>query len=221
MRTLSTALLALAAVSALVGCDDLATFQAGGPEGCSAGFRTCEEADCYGTCLCEGESASTCERECGGTPSAVLADLDDAAWDPASEAMEDEVVALTNEARAEGGCCGSRCFDPTPPLDLDADLRRAARRHALDMFERDYFDHVSPDDRTPFDRIRESGFDGCAMGENIAEGQLTAGEVVSGWLRSPEHCANIRESLFDAIGVGYHEASNRPAPTLWVQTFGG
>jgi uncharacterized protein YkwD len=149
-------------------------------------------------------------------------DLDESQWLPQWQMFEDEVVRLTNEARADGGCCGDEgCFRAAAPLSVDALLVRAARAHALDMVERGYFDHVSPDGLTPFDRIREAGFRGCAMAENIAAGQETAARVVAGWRDSPGHCANMLESGLERIGVGYQPAPNQEPPHVWVQNFGG
>lgn len=216
-------LIALLAVLGLAGCEALLSPQGpDGSESCSAGFATCAGADCYGTCVCEGNGAAACEQDCGGAPVATIASLDESSWDPAWVAFEDEVIALVNDARAEGGCCGGEgCFDAAPPFGFDPALRSAARLHSTDMAERAYFDHDSPDGRTPFDRIREAGWDGCAMGENIAEGYETPAEVVDGWLRSPGHCVNIRTELFDSIGVGFFEDPDPPSRPLWTQAFGG
>jgi uncharacterized protein YkwD len=223
MRGPAMLALVLSAAAGLAGCEALLTDQdPDGSQSCSAGFATCAGADCYGSCVCEGGSAAACERDCGGAPVATIASLDESSWDPAWEAFEEEVVALVNDARADGGCCGNEgCFDAAPPLAIDPVLRSAARLHSTDMAERGFFDHDNPDGRTPFDRIREAGWDGCAMGENIAEGYETPAEVVDGWLRSPGHCANIRTELFDSIGVGFVEAAERSPATLWTQAFGG
>ena len=104
---------------------------------------------------------------------------------------------------------------------MNPQLRRAARTHAKDMAERDYFAHDDPDGLSPFDRMRESGFQGCAMGENIAAGQPSAEAVVDDWLNSPGHCANIRNPGFDQLGVGYQPVPNDGSGPFWVTNFGG
>jgi hypothetical protein len=185
-----------------------------------AGWMSCQTDDCYAECFCEHADTDACENACG--PRGVrVSDLDEDTWLDDWSAREDEVVALTNAARDEGGCCGGEgCFDPAPPLELDPALRKSARAHALDMSERGYFSHESPDGLSPFDRMREAGFMGCAMGENIAAGQPSARDVVSAWLGSPGHCANMLSPTFERIGVGYHPAADGATSPLWVQNFG-
>ncbi|GAA3306509.1 CAP domain-containing protein [Nonomuraea dietziae] len=91
--------------------------------------------------------------------------------------MEEEVVKLTNEARATSGC---------KPLTHDPKLHAAAEGHSADMAAKGYFDHTSPDGRNPGDRIKASGFSPIsAWGENIAKGQRTAADVVRGWHEQP------------------------------------
>src|SRR5688572_30929480 len=64
-------------------------------------------------------------------------------WDPAWVAFEDEVLRLTNEARAVGHNCDSAGqFGPTGPLAMNERLRCAARVHSFYMAETGHFDHV-------------------------------------------------------------------------------
>ncbi|GAA0921680.1 CAP domain-containing protein [Nonomuraea longicatena] len=120
--------------------------------------------------------------------------------------IEDEVVRLTNAARASGGC---------KPLVHDAKLHKAAEGHSADMAAKGYFDHTGRDGRSPADRIRAAGFSPVsAWGENIAMGQRTAAAVVDGWMNSPGHKANIMNCGFTHIGVG-HDAKG----PHWTQVF--
>ena len=45
------------------------------------------------------------------------------------------------------------------------------------------------------------------MGENIAMGQRTPAEVMSAWMNSPGHKANILHSGYTKIGVSVHVAN--------------
>jgi uncharacterized protein YkwD len=176
--------------------------------------------DCYSSCFCVSESTSQCEQRCGPRGTRVQ-DLDESEWLSEWVDFETEVVGLTNAERASGGCCGDEgCFPPTSSLTLSDALTRSARAHALDMAENDYFSHDSQDGRSPFDRMREAGFRGCAMGENIAAGQPTPSSVVDGWRKSPGHCANMLSPDFERIGVGYRPAPELATPHFWVQNFG-
>ena len=54
-----------------------------------------------------------------------------------------------------------------PPLAFDSRLYRAARDHGLDMLDKVYYSHASPDGRTYEDRIREAGYEAALAGEVI------------------------------------------------------
>lgn len=199
-----------------------------GDDGISTGGGVCPPGgtctgagDCYSGCYCELASTEQCQARCGPRGTRVQ-DLDQSEWLPAWQAFEDDVVRLTNEQRAQGGRCGDEGrFAPAPPLQVDEELTRSARAHALDMAEAGYFSHDSADGRSPFDRMREAGFRGCAMGENIAAGQPSPEVVVDGWRDSPGHCRNMLAPTFDRIGVGYRPAPGQNTPHVWVQNFGG
>ena len=105
---------------------------------------------------------------------------------------------------------------------MNAAVRTAARDHSVDMATLNYFSHTSYDGRTFSQRISNAGYTGAyPWGENIAAGQGSPAAVVNGWMSSPDHCANIMNPGFRAIGVGY---AFRPASTYghyWTQNFGG
>ena len=209
----------VAASLCLLGCDDGSDMAQQG-SACPVGFETCNGAeDCVSTCVCAGDSLAACMDRCGGKGGPYVSALDENEWSEDWSDFEADVLKLVNAERAKGGCCGdSGCFPPSTALELDPRLRKSARAHARDMGEEDYFDHISLDGRTPFDRMREAGFKQCAMGENIAAGQPTPAAVMNAWMKSEGHCKNILEPNFDRIGIGYYESGNQ---TEWVQNFGG
>ncbi len=87
------------------------------------------------------------------------------------------------------------------PLSLNGKLNLAASDRVRDMFEQGYFDHVSPDGTQPFVWARHRGYRYSTIGENLAEGQRSAREVVNGWMNSPGHRANILGSSFEDCGL--------------------
>ncbi|MGV4983761.1 CAP domain-containing protein [Streptomyces sp. NRAIS4] len=121
-----------------------------------------------------------------------------------------EVLALTNAERGRAGL---------PPLAVDPLLTAAAQAHCADMVARDFYDHTSPDGSQPWDRAAAAGSQRRTIGENIACGQRSPAEVVSGWMNSPGHRANILKREFGHIGVGF--AGGGRAGTYWTQLFGG
>lgn len=86
------------------------------------------------------------------------------------------------------------------PLTVDPTLTRAARSHSKAMIRGDYFAHGDLRGRMLSFRV-----EGPFVGENLAWGSGTdasAGTVISEWLRSPEHRANLLRSSFTRIGIG-------------------
>jgi uncharacterized protein YkwD len=122
-------------------------------------------------------------------------------------AAENLAVRLTNQQRAAHGCSALR---------VDSHLREAARAHSEDMHDRHYFEHNSPDGKTPWDRIKAAGYSRPGA-ENIAMGYATAQAVVAGWMKSPGHRANILNCSLKAVGIGVEYGSGGP---WWTQDFG-
>ncbi|NIK62337.1 CAP domain-containing protein [Kribbella shirazensis] len=124
------------------------------------------------------------------------------------------MLTLTNQERAKAGC---------GPLRTNNALTDAAQAHASDMVDQHYFAHDSLDGRSPFDRMRDAGFTGGAMAENIAAGYSTAAAVVEGWMNSEGHRRNMLNCKYTMIGIGYDSGVIKPewGNGSWVQNFGG
>ena len=126
----------------------------------------------------------------------------------------EEIVAgilyYTNAEREQEGL---------PALIRHEDLEETAMVKAEDFHLHDYFDHESPVHGDPFTMIRDAGILFTAAGENIAAGQRSAEEVVSDWMDSPGHRANVLDPGFTHIGIGYHEAPDSLYGTYFVQLF--
>ena len=129
------------------------------------------------------------------------------------------VAELVNAARSKSRKCGSERFPAAPPLIASRELNEAATRHARDMARKDYFEHRGLDGSQPKDRVLRAGYQSRLTGENIALGPESAEEVITGWLASPGHCANIMDSRFQHIGVGLATGRGR-GKIYWVQNFG-
>ena len=127
----------------------------------------------------------------------------------AGSATAAEVVTLTNAERAKSGC---------PALTVNAKLTTAAQAHSTDMATNNYFSHDSQDGRSPFDRMKAAGYDYRMAAENIAMGQQTPQDVMTAWMNSEGHKANILNCGLTEIGVGY--ALNASGTPYWTQDFG-
>jgi uncharacterized protein YkwD len=73
---------------------------------------------------------------------------------------------------------------------FDSRLNEAAQKHAQDMVDNDYFNHISQDGRTPDVRIRAEGYIPAYSGENIASTPQTDQQALDAWLSSVSH-ANL------------------------------
>lgn len=143
-------------------------------------------------------------------------------WDEQWHQFEVEVLEIVNLRRSEGADCGGDIMPPVDPLVMNDLLTCSSRVHSQDMAVRDFFAHDNPDGESPFDRMEAAGYEYRSAGENIAWGQQSPEQVMSGWMDSPGHCRNIMSDSFTELGVGYylHESGdNRPRP-FWTQNFG-
>lgn len=124
----------------------------------------------------------------------------------AEEALAQQVLVLVNQERARAGLAA---------LQADVDATKAAKAHCEDMSGRNYFDHVSPEGWQPADRFRMVGGRGSQfVGENIAMGQRTAADVMTAWMNSPGHRANILDTRYTHLGVGLDQDG-----FYWAQVF--
>ncbi len=127
--------------------------------------------------------------------------------DTGVQSYEEEVIRLTNLKRTQSGL---------KPLKSNWELSRVARYKSQDMRNKNYFSHTSPTYGSPFDMMKAFGISYRSAGENIAKGQSTPSQVVEAWWNSPGHKANILNSSYTEIGVGY-VAEGR----YWTQMFIG
>lgn len=119
-----------------------------------------------------------------------------------------EVLELVNQERKRQGL---------KELVLSHELNGIATAKAEDMAEKGYFDHNSPTYGSPFEMLQQFGVQYKSAGENIAAGQKTSKQVMDDWMNSSGHRANILNSSYGQLGVGYVEGG--AYGTYWVQLF--
>jgi uncharacterized protein YkwD len=112
---------------------------------------------------------------------------------PEMSADVEEFVALANAHRTTVGC---------GPLEWLPPVAGVAQAHSEDMVARAYFAHTNPDGQSPFDRLAAAGIGYRRAAENIAWGYPSAPAVLSGWLGSPGHRANLENCALTHHGVG-------------------
>lgn len=149
-----------------------------------------------------------------------------------TETWPEQVVELVNIERQNNG--------GLPPLKHNALLDNSSQTHSTNMAERDFFSHCDLDTgATLGDRIIAAGYTPNRGGENIAAGQTTPETVMTAWMNSTGHRANILNDSYHEIGVGFylqsndqatvrtdsnsdcvHEAVQGPYIRYWTQNFG-
>lgn len=115
------------------------------------------------------------------------------AVDQAASALE----CVLNEERAKRG---------RPRVHSQAQLQRAAERHARDMVRRRYFSHTTPEGRTFDERLKAytRGFV-WKVGETLAWGggsKATPEAIVRAWLVSPSHRHVLLDADYRDVGIG-------------------
>ena len=122
---------------------------------------------------------------------------------------EQEIFDLINSKRTANGLA---------PLKIDKDLENIARLKARDMVDKNYFSHQSETYGSPFDMMKNFGISYKTAGENIAGNPSNTG-VVTEWMNSEEHKANILNSDYTYTGVAAQNGS--PYGKIFVQEFVG
>ncbi|MGN1415053.1 MAG: CAP domain-containing protein [Anaerovoracaceae bacterium] len=116
------------------------------------------------------------------------------------DAYASEVLEKVNAVRAERGLL---------PLTLDSDLQEIALQRAAEIAV--YFDHVRPNGMSCLSVSEKMA------GENIAIGYPDPDAVMTGWMNSEGHRANILNASYSSVGIAcvYREGAFH-----WVQIFG-
>jgi len=123
------------------------------------------------------------------------------------------VIRLTNDERKENG---------RSSLRENQRLNDAANMKLEDMFQGQYFDHVSPDGDGPAELAEGAGYEYIMVGENLALGNFEDdAALVQAWMESPGHRENILQPSFSEIGVAVGKGTFE-GKTVWlaVQEFG-
>ena len=110
---------------------------------------------------------------------------------PDLNTVEQGIIAGTNAQRARYGL---------PALEIDPSLEKQARGQAAWMTNHQSMQHTS-----------------AAVGENIGMGQRSAEEIVTAWMNSSGHRANILNGSYRKIGASAYTAPN--GTIYWCEQF--
>lgn len=127
-------------------------------------------------------------------------------------AYASEVLRLVNIERDKVGAAH---------LVLDGALCDAANMRAIEMDYSGNFSHTRPDERDCFTVFSFCKISFYTCGENIAAGYPTPTAVVDGWMNSTGHKANILNTAFTKMGLGYSTGGGGEYRHYWAQEFAG
>ena len=114
--------------------------------------------------------------------------------------VEADVLADTNAQREQNGL---------PALAANATLASVASAHSADMLANKYFSHTDRQGCDAACRITNAGYSWQDAGENIhmmsgyqLDAAGAAQKIVTDFMNSPEHRANILNTSYEDIGIG-------------------
>lgn len=123
-----------------------------------------------------------------------------------------DLILLTNQERVKLGL---------PELAPSHQLTQAAQAKAADLLEQSYFSHTTPQGKRFYEWVEEAGYRYLYAGENLAIDFDSSGKIVSAWMESPTHRANITNQNYADIGiVALRGAWDGRETTVVVQLFG-
>ncbi len=123
------------------------------------------------------------------------------------------VLTWTNQNRSDAGL---------KDLVLNETLSKMAGIKLQDLFDKQYFEHVSPTGIGPGELAKQIGYDYIVIGENLALGSFNGDKaLLEAWMASPGHRANILNVRYREIGIAVGQGVFE-GKTVWiaVQEFG-
>jgi uncharacterized protein YkwD len=127
---------------------------------------------------------------------------------PTNAQWQSAITYWTNAVRKSAGCA---------PVRHDARLANAATGHSKWMAAYRRFSHTGSGGSTFVVRVKRAGYS-APLSENIAWGYRSGKDLVTAWMRSPGHRANLLNCRAKAVGIGAAYASN--GTTYFTQEFG-
>ncbi|KAL3674243.1 hypothetical protein V7S43_000201 [Phytophthora oleae] len=130
---------------------------------------------------------------------------------PQSSTMQTQMLAAVNKQRKDAGLS---------ELCANKKLQSAAQGHSNDMAKNNFMSHTGSDGSTMSKRITDSGYAWNSIAENVAAGQTDVDAVMTAWMKSEGHRANILSSKVTMFGCAYAYNSDSTYKHYWTQDFG-
>lgn len=116
-------------------------------------------------------------------------------------ALATEIAQGLNAHRAANGL---------PQLEYNRRLGRAAMTHACDMSVNGFFGHNGSNGSDIVQRVNSTGYRQCLVAENLAWGYPRSEQIVSGWMNSAGHRANMLHPRVAEFGVAVTDGAKGP-----------
>ncbi|WP_297637657.1 CAP domain-containing protein [uncultured Clostridium sp.] len=116
------------------------------------------------------------------------------------------IFSKVNQERANAGI---------KPLAYSTSMQSFAIKKSKDMAVNNYFNHEDLNGNLESTYIKQAGINFSAWGENIAyvdstsNAESIANTIMSNWMNSPGHKANILSTRYTQIGVGVYKIGNK------------
>lgn len=131
---------------------------------------------------------------------------------PPKAFQKEDVVSLINHSREALNL---------NRLQENLSLQKAAERKAEDIFEKQYFSHITPEGRQPWYFLELAEYRYNAAGENLAKSFITAETAHGAFMSSHSHRANILNPLYTEVGVAVKSGIFNKEPTIVIVQFFG
>ncbi|GMF12233.1 unnamed protein product [Phytophthora lilii] len=130
---------------------------------------------------------------------------------PSTGTMQTQMLAAVNKQRAAVGLSA---------LCTNLKLQSSAQGHSNDMAKHDFMSHTGSDGSSMSERITDSGYSWTSIAENVAAGQTDVEAVMTAWMNSPGHKANILSTKVTMFGCAYAYNADSTYHHYWTQDFG-
>lgn len=153
-----------------------------------------------------------------------------------AKTINESYLKAINNMRSKARRCGNRgYFQATTPLKWSDKLYKASLEHARDMAKHNLTHHQGSGKATDItgtknnceskasERAKFHGYHyskAFAFAENVGAGQKNLDEVVSAWMKSPGHCANVMNPSFREMALAKDVNLKSAYKTYWTMDFG-
>ncbi|GAB9476205.1 hypothetical protein Gpo141_00013274 [Globisporangium polare] len=160
--------------------------------------------------------AST-QEVCGGGSTTTLSPTVTPA--PTSAPTPTPITGLSIQAQMLNAVNAERAKLGLTPFCTNKKIQAASQLHSQDQATNNFMSHTGSNGSNMGMRITAQGFVWSSIAENVAAGQVDVASVMTSWMNSAGHKANILGD-YKFFGMGYAYNANAVYKHYWTQDFG-